>query len=744
MPGRRAGRCHPAGRPAARCGRRAGRRGAADPGPLGPGLGGRHAGRRRPSADRRPRRPRRQRGRARTAAGRAAHRAAGRPAADPGRGPRPEHGHRPGRDPGRAARAPQRPGRPRRRAGRRTGGRDRGPRAPAVGHRVRLGAQRRPAGAGGLGGVPGRVAAGPRPAAAHRPRHGRAPPRGRAAPARRARLRPGGDGRAGARPRPQPTTRLRWTAPRAPRRSASSAPSRACSTPGGWTRPRCCAPAGSASASCAGRPPCWTPTSRSPPSWSRPPTPPGCSARSSDADPVWLPTPAYDLWRADETTGRWVALASAWRDTTRVPALVGSRDAKDKALAALGPDLDRALAPEVRRGLLDVLAAAAPGTPVGAADVDAVLAWRRPRRPARLRAELVAGFLREAEQLGATGRGALSGPGRALLADDPAAARAALEPLLPQPLDHVLLQADLTAVAPGPLVSDLAQALALMADVERTGGATVYRFTPSPRCAGPWTPGAPPPTCTPSWRPTRAPRCRSRWPTSSTTSPGGTGGSGSVWRRRTCAATTTPCSPSCSPSARPASCGCAGWRRPCWWRRRRWRPSSRCCGRWASPRPPRARTAPSLTRRPDARRTATRAPAAPAGRRAPGCPASALVTAAVRALRAGERATSASRGPVVGGVAARGQPAAQRGRGHPGAAAGRPRGGPPGLDRLRRHPRRGHRAGGRPGAARRRVPHGLRPPLGRGAHLRRPPDHRGGRARGRAGLSDAGPERRWS
>ncbi|MEU6079329.1 helicase C-terminal domain-containing protein [Streptomyces sp. NPDC047108] len=60
------------------------------------------------------------------------------------------------------------------------------------------------------------------------------------------------------------------------------------------------------------------------------------------------------------------------------------------------------------------------------------------------------------------------------------AARAAalLAPLLPEPLDHVLLQADLTAVAPGPLERPLAAMLEVLADVESKGGATVYRFTP--------------------------------------------------------------------------------------------------------------------------------------------------------------------------------------------------------------------------------------------------------------------------
>ncbi|MBB1262196.1 helicase-associated domain-containing protein, partial [Streptomyces alkaliterrae] len=46
-----------------------------------------------------------------------------------------------------------------------------------------------------------------------------------------------------------------------------------------------------------------------------------------------------------------------------------------------------------------------------------------------------------------------------------------------EPLDHVLLQADLTAVAPGPLRRPLAETLEVLAEVESKGGATVYRFT---------------------------------------------------------------------------------------------------------------------------------------------------------------------------------------------------------------------------------------------------------------------------
>lgn len=98
-----------------------------------------------------------------------------------------------------------------------------------------------------------------------------------------------------------------------------------------------------------------------------------------------------------------------------------------------------------------------------------------------LRADLVRWTVSEAELLGVTGRGALAAHGRALLStagDRATRAAALLRPLLPEPLDHVLLQADLTAVAPGPLQPHLAETLHVLADIESKGGATVYRFTP--------------------------------------------------------------------------------------------------------------------------------------------------------------------------------------------------------------------------------------------------------------------------
>ncbi|MBE8477116.1 helicase C-terminal domain-containing protein [Streptomyces justiciae] len=252
----------------------------------------------------------------------------------------------------------------------------------------------------------------------------------------------------------------------------------------------------------------------------------GLLASDGEADERYAATPAYDEWLEQPPAERWARLAEAWLAATRTAGLVGGRDAKERTLSALGPGLDRSAASEVRHRVLTLLAGLPEGAAPTAESVLARLRWERPqRREDDLRSRLARWTLDEAELLGVTGRGALSAHGRALLGaaaapvraaeeepeqpDEPtgpgdklpvhhhpvpaphpeplsaaeqavavAAAGRLLAPLLPEPLDHVLLQADLTAVAPGPLRRPLADMLGVLADVESKGGATVYRFTP--------------------------------------------------------------------------------------------------------------------------------------------------------------------------------------------------------------------------------------------------------------------------
>ena len=205
------------------------------------------------------------------------------------------------------------------------------------------------------------------------------------------------------------------------------------------------------------------------------------TAAGPDGSPRWIPTDAFDTWTAKPTAERWLALAVAWLESPRLPGLVGSRDPAGKTWNALAPELSSLHQVESRTLTLGVVAELPPGTVLatgtGVPSLRSRVEWLRPRRP-RTRADQVVWAVEEAATLGLSALGGLSTYGRVLVAGDRSAATAGLAALLPEPVDHVLLQADLTAVAPGPLESQLARQLQLVADVESRGGATVYRFTP--------------------------------------------------------------------------------------------------------------------------------------------------------------------------------------------------------------------------------------------------------------------------
>ena len=224
------------------------------------------------------------------------------------------------------------------------------------------------------------------------------------------------------------------------------------------------------------------------------------SRATGAVDEIFLPTGGYDLWRTGSTAQRWELLGRSWLVMTRQPGLVGERDDRDRPINVLAPEVERASAPQARREVLDTLA----GLPAGAApaveEVLSLLAWRTPRR-SRGREAVHRDALTGATLLGVLALGALTSYGRALFAesgpapstpadDDPLGVRAGgrapgapsetvrlLDDLLPAPVDHVLVQADLSVVVPGPPEPELAGELEVVTEPESAGGASVHRVT---------------------------------------------------------------------------------------------------------------------------------------------------------------------------------------------------------------------------------------------------------------------------
>ncbi|ABW09639.1 conserved hypothetical protein [Parafrankia sp. EAN1pec] len=218
-------------------------------------------------------------------------------------------------------------------------------------------------------------------------------------------------------------------------------------------------------------------------------------------DVQFVPTNVYDRWCTETVAMRWAVLAEGWLRSPSAAWLVGGRDERGRQIAAMSLDARRPGAPDLRADVLRVVAAAPEGFAPTPESVRARLAWRSPRRTGPLLDGMIGGTLTEAEVVGFTGRGAPSTLGQlvarrlaAAEADDPGRGSGrspaadeglcrlladAMAPLLPEPVEELLIQTDLTAVAPGPLVPRVAAELSRMADIESAGAATVYRFTES-------------------------------------------------------------------------------------------------------------------------------------------------------------------------------------------------------------------------------------------------------------------------
>jgi hypothetical protein len=211
---------------------------------------------------------------------------------------------------------------------------------------------------------------------------------------------------------------------------------------------------------------------------------------------TWVQPPSLE-WLNLPRQEQWLWLVNAWLASERAPSLVGQpltgpassaahQGAAGTTINALSAEAQRPDAPVVRRRVLEILneltvEAAAPDGKAPVLDARAVLQraeWSQPRMSRRF-SSLVRGILEEATLLGLMGSGALTQLGSAIAEAKPEQAITILGEHLPAAVNHVLLQADLTAVAPGYLAPELSETLLLMADAEGQGPASIYRFSAS-------------------------------------------------------------------------------------------------------------------------------------------------------------------------------------------------------------------------------------------------------------------------
>lgn len=205
----------------------------------------------------------------------------------------------------------------------------------------------------------------------------------------------------------------------------------------------------------------------------------GCTGAPWDGTGEALPTPDYDAWCEQDPASRWAELVAAWLATESFPSAALSKGEDGKALPALS---DTASAPEAtsqRRVVLRLLADLPDGAAPARDALTAAVRWETPLAAAAGPldpAGHVAWVLAEAGALGLVHRDALSILGRHVASADLAAAAAELRRHAGQMSTDLVLQADLTAIAPAVAPRRFRERLGLVADVESKGATVVYRF----------------------------------------------------------------------------------------------------------------------------------------------------------------------------------------------------------------------------------------------------------------------------
>ncbi len=199
----------------------------------------------------------------------------------------------------------------------------------------------------------------------------------------------------------------------------------------------------------------------------------------SQVPDVALPRPAYDEWLTLSVADRWSALVGAWLDADLHLSLAGAIGVDDKPIPALLERFEPEAVPR-RLVVLHTLAQVEEGHSGESSSLRQRAWWDAPGQwgggPAT--PDRLIGWVREeAELLGLCALGSLSGPGRLVTAGQLPDAADAVARWAPAVTSQVLLQADLTAMATGELAAPVRQELALLADLESSGGATVCRFS---------------------------------------------------------------------------------------------------------------------------------------------------------------------------------------------------------------------------------------------------------------------------
>lgn len=183
-----------------------------------------------------------------------------------------------------------------------------------------------------------------------------------------------------------------------------------------------------------------------------------------DGGDYYAPTPKATEWLASALDVQYRVLLEGWRVSDWSPWRLGELHEKSK-VQLLAPEMRREHLAELRELLIDSYESLPQGCAVDT-PYD-LFAFRHPLATLRLSENEFAQLWQEASWIGAFAHGALTSAVRTGRID------------VPEAVEQLIVQADLTILAPGPLTPAAQQFMEKIAELESSGLASVFRLTES-------------------------------------------------------------------------------------------------------------------------------------------------------------------------------------------------------------------------------------------------------------------------
>lgn len=206
-------------------------------------------------------------------------------------------------------------------------------------------------------------------------------------------------------------------------------------------------------------------------------------------------TESFDAWSHLSFAEQWLEILRVWSATDLAPQLINTETQEGYRINALSGKAVLPVSLSVRMTVLRALSKLATGYGLSESGIHQVVEQRYPRLDPNIRQNTVAQAILESQWLGILSSSGATGATEILCLTS--LGRTWIDSRAPEPnsdttdrpqdevaahfpgeVDHMITQADMTFVVPGPPAPELRRLLGLIAHRESTGGATVYRLTP--------------------------------------------------------------------------------------------------------------------------------------------------------------------------------------------------------------------------------------------------------------------------